>query len=320
MDTVATATETVYSGKDYLDSLTKKPETEKLTSTLSGNGLSTKDADKLTASRANNKLFDTTGNQLGKEDFLLLLTTQLKFQDPMDPMSNEDQIAQLAQFTSLENMTNMSKSIEEMNDSFHQSLTLQQESAKALQLATESIDLNIKNQGVGQLSMNNALMAGMIGKDVRVNVDKVVMQYDNGVMPSKTLFFKTDTPADEVIITVKNSKGEIVRTLPASTLDNATQYDSEEYGEHKREWDGLDNNGNAVPPGTYDLSIQAKLGGKAVSARIFEQGTVGGVDYSDNGLELQVKSKDWDNPGKFNVMSIPIGMVMSVREHTETEN
>ena len=39
--------------------------------------------------------------ELGKEDFLQLLTVQLKFQDPLNPMQDTDFIAQLAQFSSL---------------------------------------------------------------------------------------------------------------------------------------------------------------------------------------------------------------------------
>ncbi|MEK6556755.1 MAG: flagellar hook capping FlgD N-terminal domain-containing protein, partial [Candidatus Margulisiibacteriota bacterium] len=45
--------------------------------------------------------------QLGKSEFLKLLVTQMKYQNPMSPMSNENFIAQLAQFSSLESMQNI---------------------------------------------------------------------------------------------------------------------------------------------------------------------------------------------------------------------
>ncbi|MDD4527227.1 MAG: flagellar hook capping FlgD N-terminal domain-containing protein [Candidatus Margulisbacteria bacterium] len=47
---------------------------------------------------------------LGKDQFLKLLVTQLKYQDPLNPMQNEDFIAQLAQFSTLESMKNMEQS------------------------------------------------------------------------------------------------------------------------------------------------------------------------------------------------------------------
>ncbi|WP_328799423.1 flagellar hook assembly protein FlgD [Sandaracinobacteroides hominis] len=48
---------------------------------------------------------------LGQQDFLTLLVTQLKNQDPLNPMENEAFVAQLAQFSTVSGITEMNGSL-----------------------------------------------------------------------------------------------------------------------------------------------------------------------------------------------------------------
>ena len=62
-------------------------------------------ADKTTATAKAAK----ASSDLGKDDFLKLLVTQMQYQDPLNPQADTDFIAQLAQFSSLEQMQNLNQ-------------------------------------------------------------------------------------------------------------------------------------------------------------------------------------------------------------------
>ncbi len=55
---------------------------------------------------------------LTKDDFLKLLVTQLKYQDPLNPLDQNEFLSQTAQFTSLEDLQNISQSLDTLNTTF----------------------------------------------------------------------------------------------------------------------------------------------------------------------------------------------------------
>ncbi|MDB3993189.1 hypothetical protein N9478_06855 [Gammaproteobacteria bacterium] len=86
------------------------------------------------------KLFEKEA-ELDRNAFLQLFTTQLKNQNPLDPMENEAFVAQLAQFSSLEAMTGVRTAMEEMASD-----------SKASRFLTGSTLLGKKVERVGNLA------------------------------------------------------------------------------------------------------------------------------------------------------------------------
>jgi flagellar basal-body rod modification protein FlgD len=74
---------------------------------------------------------------VGQDDFLKILLTQLRFQDPLKPIDNQEFVAQLAQFSSLEFSRQQSDRIEALLtiQSASQSLSLM---GKTVEVATDA--------------------------------------------------------------------------------------------------------------------------------------------------------------------------------------
>jgi len=132
---------------------------------------------KTTADAANEALTaNKSSSGMGQKDFLTLFTTQLKCQDPLDPVKNEAFVAQLAQFSQLEATTGMSETLKTYVDSM---------------------------AGERMMSSTN-----MIGKTVAVPDAPAVMQ---GGKPAQG-FVTLPTGAEGVKFQVFNEKGTNVAT------------------------------------------------------------------------------------------------------------
>ncbi len=185
---------------------------------------------------------------LGKDDFLKLLVSKLQNQDPLKPMDDESFVAELAQFSSLEQMNNIADGIAQQNQmSFLQS------------------------QG-----LNNVMATGLIGKEVKANFNKINLDTDE----KPPVNFTLGSAAANITLTIKNSAGEVIRTMSAENLPT---------GSGQLIWDGKDNFGNRAPKGDYTASISAKTAtGGSVNATLNLVGVVRQVVYRDGAAFLMI--------------------------------
>jgi flagellar basal-body rod modification protein FlgD len=108
----------------------------------------------------------TPNDTMGRDAFLTLFTTQLKNQDPLDPVKNEAFVAQLAQFSQLETSTRMAASLDSMTSSMQSERILTGASLIGRKVAAP--------QGKAEL-VDGATISGVIGvpngaSSVRLNV------------------------------------------------------------------------------------------------------------------------------------------------------
>ncbi len=185
---------------------------------------------------------------LGQDVFLNLLVTQLKHQDPLNPMEATEFVSQLAQFSELDEMRKISSGQEDLS----------------YYLA----------------SLNNFSALGLLGKEVEFSGNTFSHQADS---PSD-LAFSLGADASKVEVRVYDSQGRLVATLRESNLPAGRQSiawngrdDSTgaacPSGTYRFEVSATDAEGKAIPAAT--------VGSGTVEEVVFQNGTpylyVGGL-------------------------------------------
>ena len=131
----------------------------------------------------------TTGakkNTLTQEDFLKLFTTQMKFQNPLEPLDNFQMATQLAQFNTVDALTKMNETMTQL--------------------------------AASQNSMNNLQIAGLIGKKVKTQGNSLAIQQGNVSEGTYQL-----AKPGKVVIQIFNSQGNLVRLIEAGSQDTSVQ-------------------------------------------------------------------------------------------------
>lgn len=139
-----------------------------MSNTISANQKTIQEIIDSTSANANSR---KTG-ELGKDEFLNLLVTQLRYQDPLNPMDDKEFIGQMAQFSSLEQMQNL-------NASFTQS--------RAYSLIGKDISANITDEKTKE----NKLVEGIVSS-VKVSQGKTYAVVNGKEIPVDNIFNVTD--------------------------------------------------------------------------------------------------------------------------------
>jgi flagellar basal-body rod modification protein FlgD len=200
-----------------------------------------------------------TNNNLGKDQFLHLLVTQMQYQDPLNPMDNAQFTAQLAQFSSLEQLFQVNDNLTGLADS--------------------------------QTPAGMASIAGFIDREILATGDSTEV----GTSGATPLQFYLDGPAEIVNAVIQAPDGTLVRNMALGPQPG---------GDREIGWDGLDDNGLPLDPGTYRFAVVAQdQAGSSVEARTQVQGVVSGAVYDGTSPQLVVGTR-----------RIPLADVLAVKD------
>ena len=138
--------------------------------------------------------------QLGKDDFLKLLVTQLQYQDPLQPMDNTEFIAQTAQFTALEQMQNLNQTIT---------------NAQAFSTIGKGVIVNTRNEQTGQYER----VYGIVQSVDIINGKPYLNFGDNKIVPYEDIERIQDVDFGDTSAAVSQAMAMIGKTIQGIKLD-----------------------------------------------------------------------------------------------------
>jgi len=184
-----------------------------------------------------------------QDRFLMMLMTQLKNQDPLNPMDNAQVTTQMAQLSTVNGINQLNNTLLALS---------------------------------GQLDVGQSMQAAaLIGKGVLIPGDKVALGVaGDGTLETTPVGVDLVRPAGKLIVSVVNDSGQVVRKM---------ELENQSAGVLTLEWDGCDDAGNAAPAGKYRIQVAAmNEEGEAVPATALTYGKVESIAYTSEGLRLEM--------------------------------
>ncbi len=191
----------------------------------------------------------TGKGELDQQDFLNLLITQMKNQDPLSPMDNAQFTQQTTAFSQLEQMINTNKTLEKL------------------------VELQTSNSQVDQTLLNST---NFIGKTIEYSTNTITVSSGD---VSALSFYSSDA-AEYATIKVYNSENALVSVIDASNIKKGTNALS---------WDGIGVGGTTLEDGMYTFEVAAKNAkGEQVTVNTYGEGVVKGVKTSSGRMYFEV--------------------------------
>ena len=191
---------------------------------------------------------------VGKDDFLKLLTYQLRSQNPLQPANNQEFAAQLAQFSQLEQLTNIKSLLEDQ----------------------ANLNMMIAE------SLTNTAIPGMLGKMASVATNEFQFDGEN----NNELGFNLPYQMQSGVVSIYDENGNLVRTIELSGENLAK-------GNHSIVWDGEDNQGSKVAIGKYTYDVVMSDGsGASFSGDKFINGKITAVRFKADGTYVVINNQE----------------------------
>jgi len=185
-----------------------------------------------------------------QDKFMTLLVTQLKNQDPLNPMDNAAMTSQLAQLSTVQGINQVNTTLEALRSD--------------------------------QASQQSVQATNLIGKGVMVAGNSMTLstsKASDGTSVSGAVFgYDLASPADDVSVQVIDKSGAVVNTIDLG---------SGKIGSYSQAWDGTDSNKKQLPDGDYTFKLTATSSGKTLTdATALSLAAVTSVSTGSGGTKL----------------------------------
>jgi flagellar basal-body rod modification protein FlgD len=206
-----------------------------------------------------------TSNEEAGDRFLKLLVTQLKNQDPMNPMDNAQLTSQMAQINTVAGIEKLNTAVGTMADKLSTQLA-----GLNLNGGLDKLDAALQKMS-GQFLQSQTLQgAGMVGRQVWTSGSSLAVEEGKGVGA-----FELAGPADAVTVEVLSPAG-----LAVGQIDLGAQASG------RRDFQWVVPKG--VSPSGLTFRVNARSGANPVQAAMQSAERVNAVTAGPDGLVLQL--------------------------------